>query len=183
LLAHFSSILIHVPQKGITFSALAIGNGTYKIDLQSGIMSMENISSSPTSNIGSNITLPKNKDLDNKVFFFTRVPLVSVNGTASFPEAYVPNYINDVFGDSILNKGNLHFSFDSSSDSVIVLTDFGYSPNFDNGQKTANDLWYRWEIAVPLDHGLPFSLLLVTTAFLIILSIVFIRRRLNNRNY
>src|SRR5450756_325515 len=121
-----SNISMQVPQEGITFSALASDNETYKINLQSGIISVENISSTSiasTSNIFANRTLPNNIDLDNKIFVLTSVPSVSVNGTVVFPEAYIPSYIKNVAGDSVQINGNVHFNFDCSSDSVIVLTD------------------------------------------------------------
>jgi hypothetical protein len=163
------SVLMQVPQKGITFSALSIGNGTYKIDLQSGTMTLENISSPLT--------------------FFTRAPLVTVNLTpkfsnitASFPDAYVPNYINNVVGGSFNITDTAHFSFDSSSDSVIVLTDFGYSGKPQTGQQPI--VMIDWEIPkISWENVLPFPLFLITTAFLLILSIAFIRHRKKNKNY
>jgi hypothetical protein len=167
LLHNFSSVLMQVPQKGISFSALSINNGTYNINLQSGNMTLENISSPLT--------------------FFTRSPLITVNPTifsnitASFPDAYVPNYINNVVGGSFTINDTAHFSFDSSSDSVIVLTDFGYLgvPKTDQ----LNVDLFDWEIMVPWTYLMSNPLFLIITALLLILSIIFIRLRNTNKKY
>lgn len=172
-----SNISMQVPQEGITFSALASDNKTYKINLQSGIISMENISSTSiasTSNIFANRTLPNNIDLDNKIFVLTSVPSVSVNGTVVFPEAYIPSYIKNVAGDSVQINGNVHFNFGCSSDSVIVLTDFGYSGTFQTGQQTAKISMVYWEItAIPWASIFTYPLFIFCIAVIVTIFFVF----------
>ena len=180
LLNDSSKISMQVPQKGVSFSILTNNNEIHKINLESGEVSVDNIANCSASNILDNI-LPNNVNLENTTSMLTYVPSVSVNGNVSFPKANVPNYIINVVGDSLSNSGNvhLHFNFDSSSDSVIVLTDFDYSGTLKPGQPPIDMIY--WEITIiPWLSVLPFPLFLIITALLLI---IFIRRRLKNRNY
>ena len=161
LLDAASNISMQVPQGGLNFSALTTKNEAFKMNLESGEFSAKNISSSP-SNVFANMVLPNNIDLNGKIFVLTRVPSVSVNGTAVFPEAYIPSYTKNVAGDSVQINGRISFNFDCSSDNVIVLNDFVYSGTFQTGQLTTKISMVYWEIT-----AIPWASILTSPTFLV----------------
>jgi hypothetical protein len=166
------NISMQVPEGGVVFSVITKENETYDINLQSGTLFMQNITTTSPSNISVNTALPNEITGGNKTLLLARTPSISVNGTSSFSEAVIPNYINYVNGYSVQIKGTTHFSFDCSSDNVMMLTDFGYTGTFQTGQETTKISMIYWElIAIPWASILTSPLFLI---FCILLAMVVI---------
>ena len=130
------NISMQVPEGGVAFSVITSENEVYDVNLQSGTLFMQNITAISPSNISVNAVMPNDINGGNCTLLLARTPSISVNGTTSFPEAYIPNYIKAVNGYSVQINGTTNFNFDCSSDNVILLTDFGYSGAFQSGQET-----------------------------------------------
>lgn len=156
------NISMQVPEGGVAFSVITSENETYDINLQSGTLFMQNITTTSPSNISVNTALPNDITGGNKTLLLARTPSISVNGTASFPEAYIPNYIKAVNGYSVQINGTINFNFDCSSDNVILLTDFGYSGTFQTGQETTKISMIYWELT-----AIPWASILTSSLFLI----------------
>jgi hypothetical protein len=173
LLGNSNSISMQVPEEGISFAALSGENYKYNINLASGDISVENItipSADPNPSTFGNIKVP-DIGIQNKMFVFTYVPSVTVNGTAVFPEAYFPSYVIDVVGGSIVTiNGMIHFNYDCSSDNAIVMTNFSYLGTLPPDQQTSKPNMLKWEItAIPWDSILTSPLFIFCSGLTVIM--------------
>jgi hypothetical protein len=114
---------------------------------------MENVTTTSAPDVPSNYfssNLQKGIALNAKIVLFQHNPVISVNGSASFPEAYIPNYIRSVNGYSVQINGTTRFDFDCSSDNIMLLTDFSYSGIFQTSQEETKISMVYWELtAIP----------------------------------
>ena len=156
------NISMQVPEGGIAFSVITSENETYDVNLQSGTLFMQNITTTSSSNISVNTALANDITGGNKTLLLAHSPSISVNGTASFPEAYIPNYINYVNGYPVEINGTTYFNFDCSSDNVIMLTDFGYLGVFQTGHDATKISMVYWELT-----AIPWASILTSPLFLI----------------
>ena len=130
------------------------------INLQSGNLFLQDLTTSLSSSMLSNLTLPDNISLENRTFILCRNPSIWVYGRTIFPYASVPNYVISAAGDSVQIDGGVVasidggviFKFDCSSNSIIVLSNFSYDRAFPlelTPDQQQNNIVY-WEIgAVP----------------------------------
>ena len=128
------------------------GNETYEVDLTSGTIAMENITTSKSriSDDFASLKIPGGMIADYTTLMFARTPSFSAKGTAFISEAYIPNYINYVYGYLVQINGTTHFDFDCSSETVSLLNNFGYSGLFQTEQEAAKPSMFYWEIgAIP----------------------------------
>ena len=128
------------------------GNKTYEVNLTSGTIVMENITTSMSKISGdfTSVKIPEGIIANYTTLMFARTPSFSVKGTAFISEAYIPNYINYVHGYPVQINGTLHFNFDCSSETVVLLNNFGYSGSFQTEQEATKLSMFYWEIgAIP----------------------------------
>jgi hypothetical protein len=180
LLGPATNISMQVPQEGISFAAISGGNDKYKINLESGTISVENLtipSAAANPTTFGNIMVP-DKIAENKMFVFTYVPSVTVNGAVVFSEAYFPSYINGVVGDSAtINGGTTHFNFDCSSDNSIVMTNFSYSGFLTPGQKTLPISMLYYEItAIPWNSILTQYWFIFSGCLIVVIVLLVLKR-------
>jgi hypothetical protein len=128
------------------------GNETYEVDLTSGTIVMENITTSKSkiSDAFANLKIPSDITGNYTALMFARTPSFSEKGTTFISEAYIPNYINYVHGYPVKINGTTHFDFDCSSETVVLLNNFGYSGLFQTEQEATKPSMFYWEIgAIP----------------------------------
>jgi hypothetical protein len=174
LLNSNSNISMQIKNGNITFSLVTDANTNYVINLQSGTLIMKNVRTNSLSETSDNYEaiLPKNMPLDNETLLFQHNPGVTVNGAVSFPEAYIPNYINYVNGFPVQINGTTYFKFDCTSDNVMMLSDFSYLGALQTSQDTNKISMVYWELtAIPWISILTSPLFLILCIILAIASI------------
>jgi hypothetical protein len=186
LLGNATNISMQVPEEGITFAAISGENDKFNIKLESGTISVENITipsgaANPTT--FGDITV-SGIGIENKMFVFTYVPSVTVipsvtvNETAIFPEAYFPSYINGIVGDLVTFNGTIHFNYDCSSDNAIVMTNFSYSGIPYSGHQTPQINMLDWEIINIRWYSILTSPLFIFCSGLTVLIVFLVHKRL-----
>lgn len=151
------------------------GNDTYGVDLNSGVIIMENITTSVSkiSDSFANARTPKDVTIGNKLFMVARTPFVSAEGSTLISEAYIPSHINYVPGFQVQVNGMTQFNFDCSSENVAMLTDFGYSGVLHTEQKAAQPSMFYWELAaIPWGYILTSPFFAILCILLVIVMII-----------
>jgi hypothetical protein len=169
LLNSNSDVSMQIRNGNITFSIVTNANTNFEVNLQSGTLIMKNVRTNSLSEtpINYDAILPKNITLDTETLLFQHNPVITVNGAASFPEAYIPNYINYVNGFPVQINGTTYFKFDCSSDNVMMLTDFSYLGAFQTSQDTDKISMVYWELT-----AIPWISILTSPSFLILCIIL-----------
>jgi hypothetical protein len=170
LLTSPSNISLQVPPEGISFSVNSASGKKNVINLQSGNLLLQNLKTPVSSSILYNLTIPDKIQLDNWTFVLCRTPSIWIWGNTSFSKAYVPNYILSVADDSLNINGTVVFKYDCSSDSVIVLNDFGYSGTPQTGRGSINMTY--WEIKAVDDGSEPWNSILISPLFIICIIVL-----------
>jgi hypothetical protein len=190
------NISMKVPEGGITFSALTNGNDPYNIHLDSGTMVLEGVTTTQAAlwEIFANEPLPNSLTINDNTLILANAPSLSITGNTSLSEPYIPSYIHYVHGDYRNIIGQTFFTFDSSSDNVLALTNFTYKGEFQPGQPTNQKDMVYWEFRIIFEnlenHGwqtcttLFFIIysLLVIVGVIVVFRIIFLRQRKNRED-
>ena len=167
------TISLQIPPEGISFSVNSTRGKENVINLQSGNLLLQNLTA----------YLPSSIISDNGTFVLCRTPSISIWGRTIFSQTYVPNYIKSVTDERVQNDGAVVFKFDCSSDSVIVLNDFGYHEQFPGDFKIgptdsiippASDMAY-WEIGALYSDSILYLSLFITCIVVVVLLILVIQ--------
>ncbi|MCW3995868.1 MAG: hypothetical protein NWE98_06935 [Candidatus Bathyarchaeota archaeon] len=148
--------------------SVAANNQTFSINLESGTLTIENITIAnyaiETSDAKFNFST--NVPRFDEILLFMRDATFSVDGNSTFFNAYFPNYIQPVHDSQVQIIGRTHFNFNCSSNNVILLTNLTYSGRFSVPQLTKLSMLY-WELtAIPWEN-------LLSSSIIIILFVVF----------